>query len=361
MIGLHRKGEHGLRRSRDSMGGYRGRRTLTDILMLIALALVVLVVLLLGGLLLGQRYIVYTDNGLRLDLPFGQSDQDNQVVEPGDISMIERHSASSEEEGPIAEPETTVLSAITLPLEAVLNGTAAQQLEQAGANGLVLDMKTTDGRLNWVSQQPLAGSFGVNGQDASINDALRQWNEGEVHTVARVCCFRDDTVPYQRNDMAMRATYGNWRDELGLRWMDPASEAVQEYLAALCGELAELGFDEILLECGTYPTQGNQEAITTSIPADRGAVVEQFLERVRQAVEPHGVQVSLRVETSVLTEENDLSGLDLEAVDGIVDRIWTGADGAETLAAWRDKERLVCLKTELAAEPNQHQAVLECL
>lgn len=357
-----------MRRSRDRVGGYRGRRTLTDMLTILALVLAVLVALLLGGLLLGQRYIVYTDDGFRLDLPFFQKEPDSAEAAPGDISMVERPSASSEESepdpDPEPEPEAFALSAVQLPLETVLDGTAAQQLEQTGANGLILEMKTAEGTLNWVSQQPLAVSLGVNGQDPAVNEALRRWNQGEVYTVARVYCFRDNTAPYQRNNLALRASYGNWRDELGLRWMNPSSEEACSYLAELCGELAELGFDEILLECGSYPTGGNQEAITSDTPQGRGPAVEQFLTQVRQAVESYGTQVSLRVEPAVLAGEDVLSGLTAETLDSLADRIWTEPQGLEAgqnlldQSARESEGRLVCLRTVLETEEAGAQAVL---
>ena len=55
-------------RSND-VGGYRGRRTITDILKIIAAVLAVAVVVVLAGLLYLQKYIVYTDEGPKLELP----------------------------------------------------------------------------------------------------------------------------------------------------------------------------------------------------------------------------------------------------------------------------------------------------
>ena len=49
---------------------YRGRKTFTDILRIIAVVLLILVVLGGGLLLFGQRYLVYRDGGVTLELPF---------------------------------------------------------------------------------------------------------------------------------------------------------------------------------------------------------------------------------------------------------------------------------------------------
>lgn len=56
-------------RANRDVGGYRGRRTITDILKFIAVALAVVVVLVLAGLYFAQRYVVYTDEGPKLELP----------------------------------------------------------------------------------------------------------------------------------------------------------------------------------------------------------------------------------------------------------------------------------------------------
>ena len=73
-------------------GGYRGRRTLTDILRIIAIVLAVAVALVLGGLMLAQDYLVYTDEGLRLDLPFFQEEGNasgQRALDPGSITVKE--------------------------------------------------------------------------------------------------------------------------------------------------------------------------------------------------------------------------------------------------------------------------------
>ena len=80
-------------RSNDHYGNYRGRRTLNDILRIIAAALAVLVVLVLGGLFLAQDYIVYTDEGMRLELPFlSQEEQTGPqgALDPDSITVKEQ-------------------------------------------------------------------------------------------------------------------------------------------------------------------------------------------------------------------------------------------------------------------------------
>lgn len=315
-----------MRRSQRGYSSYRGRRTLTDVLKIVAAVLGVLAVVLLVAVWIGGK------DGLPLKLPDvsqqdgGQSDVSGDGQ--GDDQSGGTGSESGQEEPDTSQPEQpeepeqeSVMTALELPISAILDGTAAAQLEQAGANALVLTMKDEEGLLAWNSQQALAQSYGVNAGDETVQQQLQAWNQGEVYTVARVCCFRDNTIPYHRNDLAMRASYGNWRDEKGLRWLNPASEGAREYLAGLCGELAAMGFDEILLECAGFPTAGSVDRITSGA-GEQAQAVSAFVELAEQAVAPYGTKISLRAEAGVLTGELPECGITTALLSGLEGRIW---------------------------------------
>ena len=360
-----------MRRSRYGYSGYRGRRTAHELLKLIALVLAVLVALVVGGLLLGQDYIVFTDNGPRLDLPFFR-EEEREEPNLGDVSVVVRpkepeDKETEEQPQPTPQPEEPALAAMELPVSAVLDGTAARRLEEAGANSLVLEMKDREGHLAWRSEQPLAVQSSVPMGTGEVNEALRTWNQGEIHTVARVYCFRDNTLPYQRNEVALKATYGNWRDELGLRWLNPDSQSARDYLAGLCGELAQLGFDEIVLVCACFPCRGNLEAISAGGSFAGGGydtVMSSFLSQVREALAPYGTALSLETDRETLTSGR--SGLGGDVLASNVDRFWVEEDGqspaiTEVLVALgvpEPEERLVSLVSALEGADYGNRAVL---
>ena len=161
------------RRYRGGAGGYRGRRTLTDLLRIIAIILGVAVVLVLAGLFLAQDYIVYTDDGIRLELPF-LADKEEPVKSSPDPNNITVKEETKEEE-PVVETAPAI-KAVQLPVSTLLEGTAQTLMEQAGANALILEMKGQDGSLAWHSDQNLAEEAGVNG-DQAVNDALQKLEE----------------------------------------------------------------------------------------------------------------------------------------------------------------------------------------
>lgn len=355
-----------MRRSQRGYSSYRGRRTLTDVLKIVAAVLGVLAVVLLVAVWIGGK------DGLPLKLPDvfqqdgGQSDVSGDGQE--DDQSGGTGSESGQEEPDTSQPEQpeqeSVMTALELPVSAILDGTAAAQLEQAGANALVLTMKDEEGLLAWNSQQALAQSYGVNAGDETVQQQLQAWNQGEVYTVARVCCFRDNTIPYHRNDLAMRASYGNWRDEKGLRWLNPASEGAREYLAGLCGELAAMGFDEILLECAGFPTAGSVDRITSGA-GEQAQAVSAFVELVEQAVAPYGTKISLRVEAGTLTGELPECGITAGLLSQLEGQIWmvAGTEPAPQALLTQagvtgGEERLVAIVPQLEQDTQIAQAEL---
>lgn len=324
-------------RAGKDVGGYRGRRTITDILKFIAIALGVVVVLVLAGLFFAQRYIVYTDEGLRLDLPpilqmFRGRDEtpgaSSSLPDLSDVSVIidsegAGSSGSTPPQLPVEGPWGPGY-ALELPVEDLVSGAAAAKLEQAGASALILEMKGPDGKLAWSTQNHTAQWAEVSG-DMAVNTALEQRADG--YTVARVCCFRDDSVPYSWNKLALRKGNYNWRDELGLRWLSPAQKDAQDYIAALCGELGELGVDEIVLEQWHFPIGGNTDNISRGEkydPDQLTAGLEAFLTKVCGATQ---AKVSLRVSRDTLAGEESVSGVTPALLEQYAYRVWVEEDG----------------------------------
>lgn len=328
-------------RAGKDVGGYRGRRTVTDILRVIAIILGVLVVLAAAGTLYLQRYLVYTDEGPRLELPpflqmlrgensSGEPGGPASLPDPGSVSVVVEPAGSGSDAPP---GEKKPGFALQLSVDDVVSGTAAARLEEAGAEALILEVKDQSGKLAWLSGQRVAERSKANGPQ-SVNDALIRWNAGGVYTIARVCCFRDDSVPYYYNKLALRRGGNNWRDELGLRWLSPAQADSRAYIAGLCGELAELGFDEIVLEHFSFPLRGKLDRINRGEsynPARFAAGLEDLLSRVQEAVQGKDTVVSLRITGEMLGEGSAASGVTDELLTRLEGRVWSDTESLSAL------------------------------
>ena len=284
-----------LKRRQARRGGYRGRLAAQRATRRLTLALTGVLVLVVVALGVGQRWVVYTDRGVQFDPPF--LSKTDPVPPKVDVSVQVQAGA------PVPGPTAQVLTdtrAVWLTAEE-LERDGEQAVETAGADTVVLDMKTPDGRLGYISYQSLAAAG--NGDSDRVISLLAQLRSEGIRTVACVSCFRDDALAGEDG------------------WLSPGDEAVEQYLSGVAAELARMGFDEILLEYWQVPD------------ADKGQTAA-FLSRMEAALEDTGAVLSVLTET--------------DAPEGLSGRLWsqTGA-GSET----------VRIAASFDPEGPQHQAI----
>ena len=357
-----------MRRTKFDYRSYHGKRTATDWLKWIALILAILAALAVAVLLWGQKYFTYTDEGLRLTLPLLQQ-EGRKPADPGQVDVVIEEEEPKEDASHPVEPhqpeETTAAAAV--PLSALLDGSAAALAEQAGANSVVVEMKDVRGRLGWQSEQPLAGAAKLPGAEApGINEQLAAWNQGGLDTIARLSCFRDHALAKDET-YAIRTNSGyRWTDPEELRWSSPASQAVQDYLVALMVELAQLGFDEILLDNWGYPAEGNLGYIKQGNAYDLEHLsqpVEEFLARAEAALEPYGTRLALRSTWAVLEGDESPGGQTAQLLERYAQRVWLEApeDGMADLLSQaglpEGEERLALLVEELDPDLDCSQGI----
>ena len=352
---------------RNHYGGYRGRRTGSDILKYLILALAAVIAVLGAVLYLNRDKL--TKPGPEVP---GHSQEQTGLPQPEQPEQSEPAEPLPEPE-PEPEPEEVHMAAVSVTVEQILNGSWNTYLEEQGANALVLNMKPDEGVLGWVSARPEAAQVKANSSLEGINDRLRALNDRDVYTVARLSCFRDERLA-DIYECCIHSNSGyRWKDFGGIHWVSPASEQVQDYLTALAVELAELGFDEILLDNCGYPKAGSGEMgwIKRGEVYDLNALdvpIAAFLDKVRRAVEPYGVTISVRTDAWTVEQGDDSrTGLTGAVLEEYAQRIWmpeehTGDPLAEILSlagVTNVGERLVTQGFALESDASWEQAVLE--
>ena len=143
-------------------------------------------------------------------------------------------------------------------------------LERTEANALVIDVKETDGRLFYATDLPDAVEVGAV-REAPIFDLeelLPQLKERGIYTIARMVVMKDNTTAAARPELAvMNAATGEpWRDNIGGAWLDPSAPGVAEYIAAIAGDLAAKGFDEVQLDYIRFFSDGPYAVADTNLP-----------------------------------------------------------------------------------------------
>lgn len=313
---------------RGGMGGYRGRSRTTTVLRRLILVLLVLLAVLVGLYLWLQPHMIETeDGGFILQFP-GHSAAPETTQIPETIQP-EESEAPEETEAPVT-PANGALHGVEVTIEELVAGNAVARMEEAGGNAVVLTMKDTSGSLAYVSQIELARETGASGADLQVNEAISQLKEQDVYLVAKVECFRDDILPMEVPETALRTNSGyRWTTPEKVHWLDPTSETVWSYLKDVCRELSDLGFDEVVLTGAAYPDEGHLEylKVGTSYPANEEGGLAKVLDRFYEemSVAMAGTETKLSVETTVsvlVNGANENSGQTVENLASFAWRIW---------------------------------------
>lgn len=337
--------------------GRGGSRARTVLLFIIAL----LAVLLAAGLAFYAMVdLEYTENGVLIHWPWAQESaplppiaSDPLEVVSGPIDVTVEPSLPAEPT-PTPEPAYAPIGAVTVSSAQLRSGSAAQAVAAAGGTALVVEMKDMNGKLAWQSQAPLAVQLGTGAADDLTAQAVRDLAQaGGLYLVARVQCFRDPVLA--RNWVGPLMTRGGnvWHDYQGLGWSSPANQQAVDYLSALCLELADMGFDEILLDSAGYPNSGevNVLAVSDNRPADLTVPVSAFLERVSGELEARNVRLAVSTDETLLPGNAVLSGLTADVLAQHAGRVWlSGSASAQqytdllTAAGWQDTSPRLVVK-----------------
>lgn len=312
------------RRNSRGYRGYQGRRNGSSMALkiIVALLAVLLVLGILFVIILG-KYVEYTDNGVRLNLPWNQT---NEPDEPGHSDQL---IIVTEEPTPSSEPDRIgAIGALEVTASQVKDGSAARLAAEAEGNAMVVEVKNAYGKLVWQSENERAVALKVNAADNGFAQAVTTLaGEDDLYLVARVCCFRDQALASAGIGGPLMTRGGNvWYDANGLRWVSPASPEVRDYLTALCAELSRMGFDEILLDCAGYPDLGEVGVLATDDrrPEDLSTPVSAFYAQVAEALADSGTILSIQAteQMTQLPGEIVYSGIIPSVLARYAGRVW---------------------------------------
>jgi len=294
---------------------------------LVIVVLVIALALAVAAFFLLQDHIVYTDDGkAHVELPWERPTASPVPSEPeGSQPLVIVTQAPADTPVPSAAPTSAPAAEkvdAVMAAETYLTGQALPESVTDGRTAVILDMKGDDGWLRYISRTERAVGLGTNPSVSGRNAAVEAITAAEGRTVARISCFRDNRAPRQNNNMALRSSAGNWLDPEQVRWLDPAVEGTREYLVGLCVDLAELGFDEILLDNAFYPYDGRVGAILYK-GDDLPGIIEGFYREVSAALEPYpGVTLSIVTAPEALAAGPETTGQSAQMLAGYADKIY---------------------------------------
>lgn len=288
---------------------YRGRTPKSRIVLAVILVVIILAAVLF---MVFEQFVVYDETGhARLDLPWQTEEAPPEEQQPDNVEIA------------VEKPEHTETKTLQLSAAPLTdwNGAAAQAAA-AGCNSVAVTVKDASGHVYFDSALPAAS--GAIRTESTTAAALTAMTASDTYTIARLSCLLDPiAAKADVEGMGLKNTGGYiFYDGNNGNWLDPSKPAARQYLCTLAAELAQQGFDEILLTDVGYPTVGKLDKIDYN-GADRAASIRLFLEELRSALGEYGVAVSIELPPEVITSgADDTAGLVLSDIAPLVDRVY---------------------------------------
>lgn len=324
---------------------YRGRGSRWKILIAVLLVLVIAVA---ASVIYMEQFVVYSADGRRqIVLPWQtESGDDAPPPEGREEDPVDSVDVVVQEPENQAAKETVAFSLPAQPLRQSAWGEFDTRAFGGGSgtyNAVAIRLKTSNGTIYFNSANAVSGAVEVvnePGEDPEETAAalgLFTSREG-LHTIASMACLQDfKAANADVEGRGLKNTGGYiFYDGNNSLWLDPAKPAAREYVCALAKEIAELGFDELLLTDFSYPTVGKINKINYNTDVPLANNLDLLLADLNAALEPYDILLSVEIPEAVIEQGPDtVAGLDLSRLVSRVDRIYalTTPEKAETLSS----------------------------
>lgn len=307
------------------------------IITIIAIIILVFLVMTFYGL---QKYIVVTNDGIKLDVPFvngGMSymsrDDDGNVTveyEKVDAELIvgePDYSNVSSSAGEGLEPiKAGFLSAGNINLD-----TAKGYAETISAdNAVMLELKPASGMLAWKTGVEFADAYGLNGT-TDLKPIISAFKEKNIYVIAQLNCLVDDSLSAHYSQMILKTSDGKEYSDGAGTWLDPYNSDLRSYIIALCRELSDMGVDEIVLHNVKLPSADTVtyafNASTSTEPTPVSAV-SSFALDITRALKSCSANISVRCdsEAALSSGEDAATAQNTELFFKLFDRVYCVTD-----------------------------------
>lgn len=245
---------------------YRVRRALQRLFITVGV-LSFLFILAFGAWMLWlNRYVIYTDDGAKLDFNLPLTFPQGQIAQPPtgtpdvSISYGNTDELNGLPAGALQQIQGWVITTDMLTTKTLAATQTALEALPAGST-VLLDIRNARGEFYYTSSLGRAPS-GVD--TAAVTQMIRDLQKKGCYLIARFPAFRDRW--YFLADEMGRVPYGLplaggngslWEDvsikNLSHYWFNPASTGAQNFLVQIVTELRALGFDEVVFSDFRFP------------------------------------------------------------------------------------------------------------
>lgn len=237
---------------------YRTRRRLKALGIAAASLVMVFVIGWLGWVVYLERYIIYTRDGVVLDLDLDLDQYDEGVVatppDANETVPIFYNEGSNAQE---MNAELTQLWGYYISFDDLakdINACRDQLALLPAGTPVMIELKSGYGKFHYSTSVPgaeLSDSLNIAEVDSLIQD-LRSRN---LYLIAKVSAFRDRAYGLKNVPQGIYHVNkkGLWPDNNNCYWLNPTNPTVLSYISSIVQELKEMDFDEVLLADFSVP------------------------------------------------------------------------------------------------------------
>lgn len=292
---------------------YRTRQLLRRLLSLALVAAVVLSVALVCFAVWLRRFVVYTPDGVRLDMSIGAADSEGKLPsrpEKVDVSLEYMEPEASKPDVPVTQQRLAGYYIDPKMVQEDMAGLRTRLAELPAGTAVLLDVKSFWGYFFYNSEQgPGSDSYVLADVDALIAELARS----DLYVIARLPALRDYEYGKNNTSSGLPTKKGYlWTDESGCYWLDPTDDGTLTHLIQIAKELRGLGFDEVVFKDFYVP-----ESTKIVFSADRKQAIEAAAQTLVTACATDSFAVSFVGYTQDLKMPEGNSRLYLENVTAV--------------------------------------------
>jgi len=191
--------------------------------------------------------------------------------------------------------------------------------DDTGVNAFVVDTKAEGGTVFWDTDVGLAHEIGAVRLFYDLDKVLQDMDDHGIYKITRIVTFQDNFLARERPEIAaLDETTGEpWKNNKGIRWLDPTDRDSWKYPLALAEDACRRGFDEIQFDYVRFPSDGPVSLLVFDDPWEgdsyyseeaqthRVETISAFLEEAHSRLNPLGCAVAADIFAITLETPTD--------------------------------------------------------
>ncbi len=226
---------------------------------LIALLWLALIGLLVWGcwMVWIQRYVVYTRDGVKIDMNRSTVDIVGEVAEPPAPRDPVSIYFTPKEEITGQGAKLYQILGYYVPTDALLHDITAvsNQIDLlTPGSAVMIDLKSIYGNFFYstrIEGAPIADAINTK----MVDNIIKKLTNNDYYAIARIPAFRE--MDFETSACLSDDEGYPWHDEEYCVWLDPTHGETMAYLIQICNELRNLGFDELVFCEFRFPDSSN--------------------------------------------------------------------------------------------------------